>query len=207
MKEILKGIKNIIFDLGEVIVDLDISATEKAFAELLPLNNNPIYSYSSQTRVFDLLETGKISPQEFRNELRKLSSSDMTDEQIDIAWNAMLIEIPKRKINLVQNLRLSYQTFVLSNTNKIHIDYVNAKLLPPLALLDLSEVFDQVYYSHDIRERKPDDAAFTYVLNKHELNPTETLFIDDKLENIETAQKLGIKTWHLTNREDLYELL
>jgi FMN phosphatase YigB (HAD superfamily) len=198
MKEILKGIKNIIFDLGEVIVDLDISATEKAFAELLPLNNNPIYSYSSQTRVFDLLETGKISPQEFRNELRKLSSSDMTDEQIDIAWNAMLIEIPKRKINLVQNLR---------NTNKIHIDYVNAKLLPPLALLDLSEVFDQVYYSHDIRERKPDDAAFTYVLNKHELNPTETLFIDDKLENIETAQKLGIKTWHLTNREDLYELL
>jgi FMN phosphatase YigB (HAD superfamily) len=207
MKEILKGIKNIIFDLGEVIVDLDISATEKAFAELLPLNNNSIYSYSSQTRVFDLLETGKISPQEFRNELRKLSSSDMTDEQIDIAWNAMLIEIPKRKINLVQNLRLSYQTFVLSNTNKIHIDYVNAKLLPPLALLDLSEVFDQVYYSHDIRERKPDDAAFTYVLNKHELNPTETLFIDDKLENIETAQKLGIKTWHLTNREDLYELL
>tara|TARA_B110000037_G_scaffold106283_1_gene123454 strand:+ start:267 stop:890 length:624 start_codon:yes stop_codon:yes gene_type:complete len=207
MKEILKGIKNIIFDLGEVIVDLDISATEKAFAELLPLNNNSIYSYSTQTRVFDLLETGKISPQEFRNELRKLSSSDMTDEQIDIAWNAMLIEIPKRKIDLVQNLRLSYQTFVLSNTNKIHIDYVNAKLLPPLALLDLSEVFDQVYYSHDIRERKPDDAAFTYVLNKHELNPTETLFIDDKLENIETAQKLGIKTWHLTNREDLYELL
>ena len=206
MNEILRGIKNIIFDLGEVIVDLDILATERAFNSLLSSKSNSIYSYSSQALVFDLLETGKVSQQQFRDELRKQSDSDITDAQIDDAWNAMLIRIPKRKIQLVQNLRLNYKTLVLSNTNKIHIDFVNAKLLPMHQLNDLNEIFDFVYYSHEIGERKPNAAAFTYVLEKHQLAPQTTLFIDDKFENIETAAKLGIQTWHLTNREDLYDL-
>jgi len=118
----------------------------------------------------------------------------------------MLIRIPERKIQLVQNLRLNYKTFVLSNTNKIHIDFVNAKLLPSHQLKDLNEIFDFVYLSHEIGERKPNAAAFNYVIEKHQLEPQATLFIDDKFENIETAAKLGIQTWHLINREALYDL-
>ena len=192
MNEILRGIKNIIFDLGEVIVDLDVLATERAFNALMSSKSNSIYNYSSQAAIFDLLETGKVSQQQFRDELRKRADSDITDAQIDDAWNAMLIRIPKRKIQLVQNLRLNYKTLVLSNTNKIHIDFVNAKLLPMHQLDDLNEIFDFVYYSHEIGERKPNAAAFTYVLEKHQLAPQATLFIDDKFENIETAAKLGI---------------
>jgi putative hydrolase of the HAD superfamily len=206
MKEILKGIKNIIFDLGEVIVDLDIAATEKAFASFVANPKESIYTLKGQTRIFDLLEVGKITPAEFRSELNNLSHQENSDEILDAAWNAMLIQIPSRKIQLVQNLRSTYQTFVLSNTNKIHIDYVEQHLLPAHQLKTLDEIFDFVYYSHEIGERKPDAAAYQFILNKHELIPFETLFIDDKLENILAAKELGIKTWHLTNREDLYEL-
>jgi putative hydrolase of the HAD superfamily len=83
---------------------------------------------------------------------------------------------------------------------------VEQHLLPAHQLKTLDEIFDFVYYSHEIGERKPDAAAYQFILNKHELIPFETLFIDDKLENILAAKELGIKTWHLTNREDLYEL-
>ena len=206
MKEILKGVKNIIFDLGEVIVDLDFPATEKQFSELMKLNPTKRFTSSQQSKVFDKLEVGGISPSSFRDTLREMSQLDLSDEALDAAWNAMLIEIPAKKIQLVQNLRSTYQTFVLSNTNSIHIDFVNKNLLPAHQIKTLDEIFDYVYYSHEIGERKPNAASYQFILDKHEIIPSESLFIDDKPENIVAAEKLGIKTWHLTNREDLYEL-
>ena len=206
MKEILKGVKNIVFDLGEVIVDLDFSATEEQFSTLLEMEPSEIFTYEEQTEVFNLLEVGGITPEVFRETLRERCQLNISDQAIDVAWNAMLLNIPAGKIQLVQNLRNTYQTFVLSNTNKIHIDCINENLLPQHNLESLEEVFDHVYYSHEIGERKPNAAAFQYILDKHEIIPSESLFIDDKLENIQTAASLGFKTWHLTNREDLYEL-
>jgi len=203
----LKNIKNIIFDLGEVIIDLDFKKTEKAFLELLHIEGKQLYNYKTQSPIFDQIETGKITPNQFRDALRQKSQLNVSDEDIDAAWNGMLLNIPSQKIQLVQRLQSNYQTFVLSNTNKIHIDYVNEFLLPQHNIKNLNEVFDYVYYSHEIGERKPDEAAFTYILNKHGILPQETLFIDDKLENIETAKTLGIQTWHLTKREDLYQLI
>ena len=206
MLENLHDIENIIFDLGEVIIDLDFDKSIEAFRQILPPSAPSVFTYHAQTPIFDQLETGRISAAEFRDGLRQLCSSPLSDEDIDEAWNAMLIRLPKQKMDLVQSLRKSYQTFVLSNTNAIHIDYVNQFLLPPLGINSLDEIFDHVYYSHDIGQRKPDAAAYTYILDKHRLNPAKTLFIDDKLENIEAAQKLGIQTIHLKNREDLYAI-
>ena len=203
----LKNIKNIIFDLGEVIVDLNFEKTERAFLELLDIKAQQLYNYKTQSPIFDQLETGKITPQQFRATLRDLSDNNVSDAAIDTAWNAMLLTIPAQKIQLVQNLRSNYQTFVLSNTNKIHIDYINEFLLPEHKIETLDEVFDFVYYSNEIGERKPDLEAYVYIINKHGILPQETLFIDDKLENIEAAKSLGIQTWHLTNREDLYQLI
>lgn len=201
--EIHKDIQNIIFDLGEVIVDLDFSKTEQGFQSLLDLPKEAVYSYQTQSKVFDLFERGKITSTEFRKELCILADKQLNDASIDSAWNAMLIAIPKDKIKLVQNLRLNYQTFVLSNTNEIHIDFVNQHLLPEHKLSNLDEIFDFVYYSHEIGERKPDLEAFQYIIEKHGILVSETLFIDDKLENILAAESLGLKTWHLTNRDDL----
>lgn len=206
MRENLQDIENIIFDLGEVIIDLDFEASIEAFRKILPPQVPSIFSYHKQTQIFDQLETGRISPAMFRDGLRQLCGSPITDEAIDRAWNAMLIRLPQQKMDLVQSLRKSYQTFVLSNTNSIHIDYVNQFLLPPLGINSLDEIFDHVYYSHDIGQRKPDAAAYTYILDKHRLNPVKTLFIDDKLENVDAAEKLGIQTIHLKNREDLYAI-
>lgn len=206
MKEILQGVKNIIFDLGEVIVDLDFRATEKQFEALMKMKATDIFTSTQQSAVFNQLEVGSITPSAFRDTLRKMSQLEFKDEDLDAAWNAMLLKIPRKKIQLVQNLRSTYQTFVLSNTNKIHIDFVNKHLLPQHDIKTLDAIFDHVYYSHEIGERKPNATAYQFILNKHEIIPSETLFIDDKLENIITAKKLNIKTWHLTNREDLYEL-
>jgi putative hydrolase of the HAD superfamily len=206
MKEILKEVENIIFDLGEVIVDLDFSLTDIAFSKLLSDPSTSIFNSAGQTKIFDLLEVGKISPAQFRKELNKLCFEENSDQVLDAAWNAMFLKLPSRKIQLVRNLRLNYQTFVLSNTNKIHIDLVNQILNSEHQIKSLDEVFDYVYYSHEIGERKPEAAAYQFILDKHEINPSKTLFIDDKEENILAAQALGIRTWHLTNREDLYEL-
>lgn len=204
--EIHKDIQNIIFDLGEVIVDLDFSKTEKAFHKLFPNLKNDIYSYQMQTPIFDELEIGKISPEDFRLFLKSLVNENLADKDINAAWNAMLINIPSRKLNLVQNLRKHYKTFVLSNTNEIHIQYVNQFLLPKHHLNSLDEVFDFVYYSHEIGKRKPHKEAFTFIIETHKIKASSCLFIDDKLENIETAKELGMFTWHLTNRENLYQL-
>lgn len=207
MQEILKGIKNIIYDLGEVIVDLDFHKTEEAFKSLFQLKDKEIYSYQKQSKIFDQLEVGAISPAEFRSALRKQFNVKTNDHEIDAAWNAMLLQIPSKKITLVQNLRTSYQSFVLSNTNEIHIQFLEQELLPEHGLKNLNELFDHVYYSHEIGYRKPHAEAYSYILEKHKLPASECLFIDDKLENIETAQALGIRTWHLQDRELLYNLL
>ncbi|MCB0541482.1 MAG: HAD family phosphatase [Chitinophagales bacterium] len=203
----LKNIKNIIFDLGEVIVDLDFNRTEQAFTNLFNVPAHQLYSYHKQNHLFDDLETGKISPSEFRNSLKKnLPKNTITDREIDDAWNAMLLDISSQKIELVKKLRQNYQTFVLSNTNKIHIDYVDQQMLPKHNLKSLNEIFDFVYYSHIIKHRKPDKEAYTFILDKHNLTPQQTLFIDDKAENIESARNLNMHTWHLTNRNDLYKI-
>lgn len=202
-----KNIKNIIFDLGEVIIDLNFSKTEQAFTKLFNIPAQKLYSYHKQNALFDDLETGKIDAVFFRNELKKTTKNkQINHHKINAAWNAMLIDIPVEKIELVKTLQKEYTTFVLSNTNQIHIDYVNQKMLPKHQLKDLNQIFDFVYYSHIIGYRKPNKEAFTFVLNKHNLVPQETLFIDDKAENIETARNLNIHTWHLTNRNDLYKI-
>lgn len=206
MKEKFSAIQNIIFDLGEVIVDLDIEATVKAFEKLLVNPQQTIYSYVDQTPIFNQIEVGAITPEQFASTIQELCHPNTTQQQIFTAWNAMLIYLPPRKIEFVQKLRKNYQTFVLSNTNEIHINYLNQNLLNELNAKSLHPFFDYVYYSHEIKQRKPDLAAFKYILDKHQINPTNTLFIDDKLENIISPQDLNIQTWHLTNREDLYEL-
>ncbi|MCD8528987.1 MAG: hypothetical protein LRY27_03280 [Chitinophagales bacterium] len=107
----LQNIKNILFDLGEVLIDLDFSKTELAFLQLLGIPKEQLYSYKSQTALFDNLETGKITPKHFRDSIKQLSQLRISDAQIDHAWNAMLLQFPLKKYNLVQNLRLSYKCF------------------------------------------------------------------------------------------------
>lgn len=206
MKDFLYGIKNIIFDLGEVITDVHFHQTFQAFDKLAGKDTQQLYNFHKQNKVFDDLETGKISPVEFRNMLRNLFSINATDEEIDHAWNAMIGDTPLQKLEFVSALRPKYQTFILSNTNQIHIDRVNEILAQNHNINSLHPYFDAVYFSHEIGLRKPDADSYLYIIEKHGLTPSETLFIDDKAENTDAASKLGIKTIQLTDKEKLYSI-
>jgi glucose-1-phosphatase len=195
----LAEIKNIIFDLGGVIIDIRYNDTIEQFKKLGFNNFETIYNLIKQNHIFDLLETGKILPQAFRAELKKYQDH-LTDEQIDLAWDAMIGEMPANYIPLLKKIRQKYRTFLLSNTNAIHIDYFNRYLKQKFGYNPLPEMFEQTYYSHEIGCRKPDTSAFEFVLKNAGLKPSETLFIDDLEANINAAQTLGIHTVHLVNQ-------
>lgn len=206
MPKINSNIQNIIFDLGKVIVDVDFDKTVNAFNLLAKRDTSPLYNYETQTALFDALETGKIPPSEFRKSFNEILGTHFSDEKIDTAWNAMLGDTPMDRLKLADSLRPKHKTFVLSNTNVIHIDWINDYLQKEYQIANLDPFFDHVYLSHEIGRRKPNADAFTYILDKHNLVPSETLFIDDKKENTDVAEKLGINVVQLHTTQQLFDL-
>lgn len=202
----LQNIKNIIFDLGGVILNINYNNTIAAFRELQFHDFDKIFTQMKQTSLFDLLETGKIPPQTFRNELRKFKHN-LIDEQIDQAWNAMLGDLPPANIDLLKSLRPEYRTFLLSNTNAIHISCLMDYLVKHFGENLFPALFESIFYSHEIGFRKPHTDAFHFVLEKSGLNVHETLFIDDLAVNIEGARKAGLYAYHLQNEyiTDIFE--
>lgn len=195
----LSEIKNLIFDLGGVIVDVDVELFNKSFQDIGFTNFTDIYSQIKQSSLFELFETGKIQPQFFRNELRKFKNN-LSDSQIDSAWNSVIVKVPDQNIELLINLRKNYKTFVLSNTNIIHMDFLTDKLISNLGKNPFEEMFDHVYLSYEIGYRKPDKECFQYVLDKAGINAGETIFIDDLIENVKGASNAGIFGYQLIDR-------
>lgn len=187
-------IKNIIFDLGGVILNIDFQKTVNAFYKLGITNINEIFSGYAQREFFGAFEKGLISPQQFRDEIKKFISEPVTDDMIDEAWNAMILDFPAERINLLLSCRSKYRTFLLSNTNALHFSAYNKQLNEKYHINDLSDLFERAYYSFRLGLRKPDMEIFELVLKKNNLKPEETLFIDDFPQHIDTAASLGINT-------------
>lgn len=206
MNNILNNIKNIIFDLGEVIVPVDTTKTIAAFDKISKSPTDQYYSYLGQIELFSKLETGKMSPDEFRVEIRKLMKSEVSGAEIDKAWCAMMHDIPKSKLDILLQLKSQYRTFVLSNTNAIHIAWIDAFMKEHYDEPGLEPFFDHAYYSHVIGFRKPDANAYDVVTTSNNLEPSQTLFIDDREENIVAANQLGLQTFHMTNPDQFFEL-
>ncbi len=200
-------IKNIIFDLGGVILNIDYNLTINSFKKLGVSNFEKFFTQASQTRLFDRLDTGHITPAEFRDQLRILSGLELTDQEINDAWNAMLLDMPLQRITMLENVRKHYQTFLLSNTNAIHYPEYNASLQQKFGFSDLSALFNKQYLSYQVGMRKPDVQIFEFVLHENGLNPEETLFIDDTLQHVEGAKKAGLHAFHLDiNSMDVIDL-
>lgn len=193
----MKGIKNIIFDLGGVILNLDYQATNKAFTDLGLTDFNSLFSQFKGNKLFDDLETGKVSNEDFLREMLKHTPAGTTEQQIIDAWNAMLLDFPLRRLQILQQLRQHYNLFLLSNTNAIHMAAFNKILEESRGIPSLAAFFDKTYYSHLIGYRKPDKESYQLVLDENGLKPEETLFIDDTLPNIEGATAVGVQTIHL----------
>jgi glucose-1-phosphatase len=187
-------IKNIIFDLGGVLYNIDYSLTSKAFL----LENKDIqYNKAYQTKIFDDFETGKINSNEFRKSLNTIYKLNLEDYKIDEIWNKMLLGLNNNSYNIINELSKNYNIVLLSNINQIHYNYAYNELKYLLPL------FNKVYFSFQIRMRKPNRDIFEKVLKENSFVPNETLFIDDSIQHIDTANKLNINTLHLEKINEL----
>ncbi len=191
------NIRNIIFDLGGVIINLSYQKTIDEFVKLGYTNFHQLFTQAQQIDLFDGLEKGLIAPNEFRSQLRKLSAQSVSDQQIDFAWNAMLLDFPQHRLNLLSQVKQHYRIFLLSNTNAIHFEAYNLLLRENFGINNLSGYFQREYYSHLVKMRKPDAEVFEHILSENDLIANETLFIDDSIQHVEGAKKLGILAYHL----------
>ena len=189
----MTAIKNILFDLGGVLYHIDYNLTIKAFEKLGIKEFDKHFSQKQQNNLFDRLETGRISTDGFINEM-KILLPHCSNEQIIDAWNALLLEIPPENIELLEQLSKKYKLYLLSNTNAIHIERINEQLSDTYGLKNLHPLFDKVYLSHEIGIRKPNQETFEWVLADAGILARETLFIEDSIQHIESANVIGIKT-------------
>jgi epoxide hydrolase-like predicted phosphatase len=200
-------IKNIIFDLGGVVLNLSVDSTLRKFSEL---SGHPvekvIETYHSRPE-FLAYEKGEITNDEFRKSLKDIFGVTSTDLELDTCWNAMLLDIPPERIELLLELKSNYKTYLLSNTNAIHLECFSGILKKSAGNLDsLEPLFHRTYYSHLMKMRKPDAAIYEYVLRENNLKATETIFLDDNLANLKGAASVGIQTFHVTHPDLIFSL-
>ena len=200
-----RSIKNLIFDLGGVILDLSVDTTLDSFAALSRIDKNTVKHLFVSSPEFNAYEKGEISDSEFRTFVKKLYNIEASDETLDACWNAMLVNIPLKKLQLLESLKTKYNVYLLSNTNSIHVQYINNTLLARIQCDALDNFFHRAYYSHRMKKRKPDAEIFQQVLDEGNFKPEETLFLDDNQANIDGAAKLGIKTVLVVNPDMIFD--
>lgn len=194
--------------MGGVIFDIDHSLSQQAFFELGITNIKELMSHKSQSELFDKLEKGEIIPEDFYDEIRALTTKSLTDHTIQVAFNTMLLGIPDGAyFPLLEGLRKNYRTFLLSNNNRIHYNYLIDNLQAKWNVPSFGRYFETEYYSHLVGMRKPNHDIFEMVLDREGLKPEETLFIDDSPQHIATATELGIHTYLKKQEENLADVL
>ncbi len=185
-------IRNIIFDLGGVLLNIDYQRTIEAFKDLGIQYFDGLFTQASQIGLFDSLDRGDISPETFRNELRKITELPLTDQQIDSAWNAMLLDMPGKRLAMLDRVSRHYRLFLLSNTNAIHYPAYQTYMDSQYGFSDLEALFEKQYLSYELGMRKPDVEIFEHIIHDKKLNKDQTLFVDDSYQHVEGARKAGL---------------
>ncbi len=197
-------VKNIIFDLGGVLLHIDYERVQREFENIGVCNFQELYTQANQSKLFDELECGQISNEEFLDELAKYLPSFVDSKKLAEVWNSMLGAMPKERLDLVYRLKGKYRTFLLSNTNAIHIQAFEDIIGSSIGMEHFNGAFEKTYYSSDIGMRKPDEEVFKKVCAWNNLKPEETLFIDDSEQHVIGAQKAGLQAYYLDlKREDV----
>jgi FMN phosphatase YigB (HAD superfamily) len=194
-------ITTIIFDFGDIFLNLEKEAQVEAFNKLgLTTPNEDLISKN------DLFEKGKITEQEFLESFQKYIPNASISE-IKEAWNTIIGDFPLYRLEFLQLLSYKYKLFLLTNTDEIHIDHFEQNVGTSF-FSDFYQCFEKVYYSYEMGMRKPEESIYSYIINKNNLNPKNTLFVDDKKINTDAAQNLGLHVWNLqVGQEDVVDLL
>ena len=200
------NISTLIFDLGGVIVDLDLPKCIQNFKDLGLENIEQYLSNFGQKDFFMQFEKGQIGIPVFRDEIRKLAGIELSDAQIDKAWCSFLTQIPVEKLHLLSELKMKYHLLLLSNTNPVHIETAVAVEFSKTGKT-MQDFFDKCYLSYEMGMVKPDVEIFEALLADAQVKAEECLFLDDGKKNIDTAAALGIQTYWVKPNENLNFLL
>lgn len=203
--ELLNGIRNIIFDLGGVLLNIDPKKTIEAFGELGMEQMVGDKGHTYDHEIFYQMEQGKISSDEFRNGVLQLLPNRVSYQQIDDAWTAMLLDFPAIRVQLVKNLRKHYNIYLFSNTNAIHVDKFHSNFSQQHGF-EVTTLFDKDFYSNEIGYRKPSAESYHEIIRRSGINPQESLFIDDSHPNIEGAVSAGLKGYWLEPGQKVEEI-
>lgn len=202
----MTALKNIIFDLGGVLLNIDYHKTRNSFIELGFVNFDEMYTQYRADTLFADLETGKISNDDFYQRLERAGGGTINNDQVKKAWNAMLLDFRVPSLHFLEELSKKYRLYLLSNTNAIHLEAFNEIFTRETGKSSLDAYFTKAYYSNLVGLRKPNEDIFEFILKDAGINATETLFIDDSYNNIETAKKLAFRTHLLLPGEKIEEL-
>ncbi len=203
----MKLIKNIIFDLGGVIINLDIKKTISEFNRISHVPFESIYTQAAQSELFNLFDKGKISTEDFFKQLKKELNYKSDTDSLIYAWNAMLLDVPEDRLDTLVSAKQNYNTYLLSNTNEPHIAVFEHNLYQIHGVKNFKDYFDEVYYSCRFGMRKPDKEFFELVLNENKLDPAETVFIDDSIQHVQGAGVCGINAYLLQKNMEVGDLL
>lgn len=194
-------IRNLVIDLGVVLLDLTPQHCYDSF-KLFGIDNlEELVGKAHKKGLFYDFECGLITPVQFRDELRRISSKQLSDEQIDAAWNNFLADIPAYKLDLLLRLRGKYMVYLLSNTNAIHWEWIKNHCFEYKGF-EARNFFDRIFLSFEMKQAKPDKGIFESVMQDELLKPEETFLIDDSQNNCQMAESLGWKTYSPKVKED-----
>ena len=194
----MEHIKNIIFDFGGVIHDIRYENIAEAFVSHGVTDLGTFYSKDFQTPEMDLFEKGLMSATDFRDYIREATRHPLSDAEVDEIINAILIDVPRERVELLMKLRSRYKLFLFSNTNQINYDCFTTRLRDKYGFDIFEKCFDAAYFSHFMHCRKPSPEGFELIIKEQHLNPDETVFIDDIEKNLDGARQAGIHGIHLS---------
>lgn len=192
----MENISTIIFDLGGVIMDIDVKQTLRAFTNLGAKDIHRYFGHGFAASFFSDHEAGRITDEAFLKEIKNLLTGDVSDESVIDAWNALLLSFPADRIELLNGLKSKYRLFLYSNTNELHYQKFS-EIYRKAFGVELEKHFEKAYFSHVLGHRKPETGGFEQIIAENGLNPAKTLFVDDAIINVEAAMKTGLKGLYL----------
>ena len=202
----MKAIKNVILDLGGVIINIDPMRTAEYLAAHGVNDIETFFARLEEARVFERVELGKINEEEMLDEIRRLIPKSPPKEILRAAWNSLLLDIPAERGAIVQRLAAKYPLYLLSNTSPGHIAIIDDMVQRQFAWKSLREPFVQTFYSYEMGARKPEGAIYAHMLEESGLNPEESVFLDDTLANLEKAREFNLQTRLVTPQNGLVEI-
>jgi len=198
------GTKAILFDLGNVLFDLDIPKTWRAMENILEVELEHTFNYPPTQEVMYAYEKGLVDTGTFVGEIQRLCPSDVSAEKIVDAWNAMLVTMPKERFDFLEVLKKRFPLYLLSNINSLHLEFFYRHIREDHGVLNWdNKYFKQTFYSHLLGMRKPEPEIYQHVAAEINLPMESIVFIDDNVHNIRSAAELGMQTYHLGEKEEV----